>query len=132
MKLSEYFESNKGTAVLATSNSDGQVNNAIYSRPHFLGEGTISLIMNDRLSHDNLQTNKNACFMFIEAGEHYSGVRLYLKMVEETDDTDTIQKHCRRCSSESGKDDGKKKFFVTFSVERTRTLIGADDLSFSL
>lgn len=132
MKLSEYFEHNKGTAILATSNSDGQVDSAIYSRPHFLGEGTISLIMNDKLSHNNLQTNANACFTFIEAGEHYKGVRLYLKVLEETDDPEIIQKHCRRCPPESVKDTDKKRYFVTFSVQRARTLLGDDDPGFTI
>ena len=37
MKLSEYFEKTQGIGVLATTDASGQVNQAIYSRPHFLG-----------------------------------------------------------------------------------------------
>lgn len=33
--LKFYFENTKGTGVLATADSDGKVDAAIYSRPHF-------------------------------------------------------------------------------------------------
>jgi hypothetical protein len=48
MKLSEYFEKIQGIGVLATTDASGQVNQAIYSRPHFSdddGEETCSFIM---------------------------------------------------------------------------------------
>jgi hypothetical protein len=35
LKLSEYFEKTQGIGVLATTDAAGQVNQAIYSRPHF-------------------------------------------------------------------------------------------------
>ncbi len=35
MKLSEYFEKTQGIGVLATTDAAGQVNQAIYGRPHF-------------------------------------------------------------------------------------------------
>ena len=38
MKLSEYFEKIQGIGVLATTDASGQVNQAIYSRPHFLDD----------------------------------------------------------------------------------------------
>ena len=55
MKLSEYFEKAQGIGVLATTDASGQVNQAIYSRPHFPDDddGTCSFIMSNRLSHDN-------------------------------------------------------------------------------
>ena len=58
----------KGTGVLATADADGKVDVAIYSRPHFLGEDDteIALIMNDKLSHDNVDANPNAAYLFIE------------------------------------------------------------------
>jgi hypothetical protein len=35
MKLSEYFENAKGIGVLATTDASGQVNQALYAKPHF-------------------------------------------------------------------------------------------------
>ena len=60
MKLSEYFEQAKGFGVLATTDAGGQVNQAIYAKPHFLDkddDGTCSFIMSNRLSHDNVKHN---------------------------------------------------------------------------
>jgi hypothetical protein len=54
-KLSDYFQKTQGIGVLATADASGQVNQAIYGRPHFLDEnddGTCSFIMSNRLSHD--------------------------------------------------------------------------------
>jgi len=69
MKLSEYFEKTRGTGVLATSDSSGQVDVAIYARPHFVSEQEIAFIMADRLSHRNLQSNPHAAYLFVERGD---------------------------------------------------------------
>ena len=39
MTLKDYFEEKKGTGVLATADSTGKVDAAIYSRPHFMEDG---------------------------------------------------------------------------------------------
>ena len=81
--LKEYFESTKGSGVLATADSGGEVDAAIYSRPHFVEEGTLAFIMRDRLTHHNLQSNPHATFLFMEDGQGYNGKRLFLKKVRE-------------------------------------------------
>ena len=60
MDLKTYFENTKGVGVLATADKDGKVDAALYSRPHFMEDGTIALIMNDRLTHYNLTSNPHA------------------------------------------------------------------------
>jgi len=45
MKLSEYFEKPQGIDALATTDASGQVNQAIYSRPHFLDDFRSTRIM---------------------------------------------------------------------------------------
>ena len=80
MTLREYFERAKGVGVLATTDMNGQVNQAIYVKPHFLDEddeGTCSFIMNNRLSHDNVLHNPSAAYLFIEDGE---GCRISLRV----------------------------------------------------
>ena len=42
MSLAEYFEQVKGTGVLATANDKGQVDAAIYSRPHVIDSETVA------------------------------------------------------------------------------------------
>ncbi len=75
MTLNNYFEATKGYGVLATADSSGKVNAAVYARPHFIDENTIAFIMREKLTHANLQTNPNATYLFIESGSGYSGKR---------------------------------------------------------
>jgi hypothetical protein len=65
MSLKEYFDTTKGIGFLFTADGDGQVDAAIYARPHFMEDGTMAFIMRDRLSHHNLQSNPHATFLFI-------------------------------------------------------------------
>jgi hypothetical protein len=66
MKLSEYFEEKKGVGILAAADTDGNVNAAVYGRPHFFDEGKIAFICADRLPHANLQKNPHAVYLFKE------------------------------------------------------------------
>lgn len=54
--LKEYFENTKGIGVIATAEREGKANAAVYSRPHFLEEGSLAFIMRDRLTHHNLKS----------------------------------------------------------------------------
>ena len=60
MNLKQYFENTKGLGILSTADSSGKVDAAVYARPHFMDDGTLALIMRDRLSHYNLQSNPHA------------------------------------------------------------------------
>lgn len=121
MSLSDYFENAKGTGVLSTANNEGHVNAAIYARPHCTDEETVAFIMNDRLSHKNLTSNPKACFLFLEDGPGYKGIRLYLSMTEETTDREVIASLKRKCTEE---DSGATKYAVYFHVDKTLPLIG--------
>ena len=81
MDLRDYFENTQGTGILATADSGGKVDLAIYARPHFVGDDTAAFIMRDRLSHKNLQSNPQAAYMFIDKGPGYQGKRMYLQKV---------------------------------------------------
>jgi hypothetical protein len=124
MTVSEYFENTKGTGILATADDSGEVDAAVYARPHFLEERTVAFIMADRLSHRNLQSNPRAAYLFIEQGEGYKGKRLHLtKIAEETDDQ-KIQAIRRRplpveCGFES-----ESRYLVHFRIDRVRPLVG--------
>ena len=130
MKLREYFESVKGTGVLATADADGKLDVAIYSRPHFLGEDDteIAFIMNDKLSHDNVDVNPHAAYLFIEEGGGYVGKRLFLSKTREETDQDKIQSVRRRdLPPDCDKGGTKKKFLVHFRVDGIRPLIGSGE-----
>lgn len=124
MTLSEYFENTKGRCVLATADSKGVVDAAIYSRPHVIDEENIAFIMLDRLSHANLQSNPRAAFLFMEAGEKYVGKRLFLTKTKEDDDQEVIEKFRRKKSYDLPDDDKKKRFLVYFHIDKVLPLIG--------
>ena len=130
MGLRGYFENTKGTGVLATADPHGKVNVAIYSRPHFLGDDDqeLTFIMNDRLSHDNVELNPNAAYLFIEEAEGYTGKRLFLTKTGEEMDRDKIQSIRRRqLPPECDEGEIKKQFLVHFRVDGIRPLIGAGE-----
>jgi hypothetical protein len=92
MNLREYFQGNKGTGVISTSDGEGKVNSAIYSRPYVLDEDTVVFIMADRLTRKNLTVNPRAVFLFLEAGSGFSGKRLAITLTKEgtgDDESDT-------------------------------------------
>jgi len=124
MKISEYFDTSKGTGVLATSDKTGQVDAAVYARPHFLDEQTVAFIMADRLSHQNLQSNPHAAYLFVEHGEGYKGKRLYLTKVAEETDPQKIQAVRRRPLPAECGVETESRYLVHFRIDRVRPLTG--------
>ena len=125
MKLSEYFEATKGRGIIATADSTGQLTAAIYGRPHFFDESTIAFIMADRLTHKNLQTNPQAVYLFMEAGEKYEGKRLYLTKTEEEKNSQTIEQVRRRDSCPVDEEYLKQnRFLVYFRIDKVLPLVG--------
>jgi len=121
MKIREYFQTAKGYGVLATADADGRVDAAIYAVPHVIDEETIALIMVDRLTHHNLQSNPHAAYLFIEEGEPYKGKRIYLKKIREEKGGELLNSLRRKKYPEL---EGKE-FLVFFRVEKILPLIGA-------
>ncbi len=124
MGLKEYFENTDGTGILATSDSGGKVDAAVYARPHFMDDGTMALIMRDRLTHHNLQSNPHACYLFTEKGPGYKGKRLFLTKVREEEDSELLQSLRRRQYLDE-KDEAK--FLVFFKADRELPLVGSGD-----
>jgi len=130
MELREYFQDTKGFGVLATADADGKVNVAVYSRPHFLGEddGEVAFIMNDRLSHDNVDSNPHAAYLFIEETGSYVGRRLFLTRTREETDQDKIRSIRRRnLPPDCDEEDTQLRFLVHFRVDGIRPLLGAGE-----
>jgi hypothetical protein len=124
MNMQEYFEKTQGLGILATANSEGEVDLAIYARPHVLDETTIAFIMREHLSFKNLQSNPKAAYMFVEKGKGYSGKRLYLTKIREESDPDTINELRRRPRESYPEDDKSAANLVTFSIDSIRPLVG--------
>ncbi len=68
MNWKDYFEKTSGKGLLATAGRTGEVDIAIYSRPHVMEDGTLAFGMTDRLTHANLGENPYAVYAFNEKG----------------------------------------------------------------
>lgn len=123
MDLKKYFDETKGMGVLSTADGKGQVNAAVYARPHVMEDGALGFIMRDRLSHHNLQTNPHAAYLFREDSPGYKGMRLHLTKTHEENGTPLVKKLCQRCRIDDKPD--TVRYLVVFKVAQKRPLIGA-------
>ncbi len=124
MDLKAYFENTRGIGVLATADSGGKVDAAIYARPHVMDDGSVAFIMLDRLTHANLQSNPHAAYLFLERsddGKKYEGIRLFLTRTGEESDPEKIHALRRRLCPEHE----QARFLVYFKVDKILPLIGA-------
>lgn len=122
MDLKDYFENAQGLGVLATSDAEGKVDVAVYSRPHVMAEDIVAFIMHDRLSHHNLDSNPHAAYLFVEEGTKSKGKRLFLTKTKEEKDTELLQSLRRR-------DYGDKKglYLVYFKVDKVLPILGSQE-----
>lgn len=121
MDLKEYFETHQGTGVLATANSEGIVDAAIYARPHILDDDKIAFIMRDRLSHANVSSNPHAAYLYMESGTKYHGRRFFLTLIREDQDPLKIAELKRRFKPEQ---EEETRFLCIFQIDQTLPLIG--------
>jgi hypothetical protein len=124
MELKEYFGKTKGTGILSTADSQGNVDSAIYARPHIMDDGKLILLMRERLSYSNLQSNPKAAYLFIEEGPGYKGVRFQLKKVKEDQDRELISSLRRRVYHEDITGE-EETHAVYFEITKELPLIGS-------
>jgi len=102
MDLKTYFDETRGHGVLSTANDGGEVNAAMFGRPHVMDDGTVAFIMPGKLTHANLQTNPHAVYLFMEdapaGGVKWAGKRLFLRKISEEKDTERLYAMRRRDS----------------------------------
>ena len=84
-------------------------------------DGSLAIIMRDRLSHHNLQSNPHATYLFKEEGSGYSGKRLFLTRVREEENTELLES-LRRRKSKYGNDEDR--FLVFFKLDKEFPLVG--------
>jgi hypothetical protein len=123
MNLAEYFEDIKGLGVLATSDADGNVDIAVYSRPYIIDEKTIAFSMLEKLSYSNIQSNPKAAYMFVEEDPGYKGKRLHLTKTSEEKDPERI-KQIKQQHSKAKDYDEKVRHLIYFNVDKIRPLVG--------
>lgn len=128
MSLADYFADTNGMGVLATSDLEGNVDLAIYSRPYIIGEDTVALSMLEKLSYANIKSNPKAAYMFVESGGGYKGTRFYLIMTGEETNPERITE-IRNQRVKVKHYDEKIRHLIYFRVERIRPLVGDKMLS---
>jgi len=122
MGLADYFENTKGLGVLATADSHGKVDVAVYARPHMGDDDTLAFIMSDRTTHGNLQSNPHAAYLFIEDGPGYKGRRLNLTKLSE--DTDPQLIDALRRKGRPSPDEDSPRYLVRFRINEVRPVVG--------
>jgi hypothetical protein len=127
MDLKEYFEQTKGHGVLATADASGRVNLAVFARPHVMEDKSVAFIMPHRLTHNNLQANPQAAYLFLEAGPGYKGKRLYLTKIREEQDSDLLYSLRRRTYPADQEKQEGPRFLVIFQVNQVLPAVGAGD-----
>ena len=124
MGLSEYFENAEGMGILATADSEGVVDLALYAKPYVIDETTIAFVMQERLTHRNLKSNPHAAYMFVEKGQGYAGKRLYLTKIREETNTSVVEMFRKKQPVICAANDDSNKYLVHFQVDDVRPLVG--------
>jgi hypothetical protein len=124
MELKPYFENINGHGILATADSEGRVDAAIFARPHVMDGDTLAFIMPDRLTHHNLQGNPNAAYLFVEDDKKWVGKRFFLTKVREEKDTELLYALRRK----SYGDDREGRYLVFFRIDKTLPLVGGEEM----
>ena len=123
MSLRDYFESVEGMGVLGTADAEGNVDLAVYARPHVVDDETVAFVMGDRTSHANVAANPRAAYLFVEKGPGYQGKRLHLTRTREETDPERVE--AVRREGRKGRDYGDSQaFLVYFKVDRIRPAVG--------
>jgi hypothetical protein len=121
MTLKDYFAETDGMGILSTADQKGVVDAALYSKPHFMEDGTLAFIMRDRLTHTNIVSNPHATYLFIEDGPGKIGKRLYLTRIRQEKNSDLLFSLKRRSRPV---EDDEDLFLVYFTLNRERPLVG--------
>ena len=121
MDLHNFFETNTGTGVLSTASATGEVNSAIYARPH-IENGRALFLCLKRKNFENLQQNPHAYYLFRADTQGYEGVRLELLLQEIQEDEEKIKALRRRHANIN-----EKEYLLVFDITNTLPLIGAGE-----
>ena len=82
-QVMEMFNRKTRIGPLATADTSGAVNAAVFGSPRMIDEDTVVMAIGDNRSYQYLQSNPNAAFIVIEPGDApmtWKGARLYLEV----------------------------------------------------
>jgi hypothetical protein len=84
-ELMALFNKRPRIGALATANTIGDVNVAVFGSPHMIDENTVVMGIGENRSFRNLQRNPKAVFIVMEPGEtvmDWKGARVYLEALD--------------------------------------------------
>ena len=82
-QVMKMFNKEARIGILATANSNLDVNAAVFGSPRMIDENTVIMAIGDNRSVEYLEENPKASFIVVEPGEApatWKGVRLYLEV----------------------------------------------------
>lgn len=129
MKLEQYFENGKGIGVLATADRTGQVNTALYARPH-IENGNAVFVMRERKTYANINENASANYLYVSDDDKFDGVRMYMTFLEDSADPSDVDKYRRRNSPVEKTLNEERLHLVTFKIDKILSLIGDSEIEF--
>ena len=121
------FNKTARIGALATSNKNGDVNQAVFGSPQMIDQETVIMAIGDNRSYEYLQENPKATFIVIEPGEtsmDWKGARLYLE-VDSLEAYGELLDSMREKIRKMGGDDAANaiKAAIRFKVLDVRSLI---------
>ena len=123
MNLKEIFK-HYGIGIMATANSAGSVNTAVYARPHVIDDQTLVWGMTDKRTFRNIAENPHASYLFREAGSGFRGVRIELELIRTEDDGEMLAAIQKNTSEIVGPGAGQDvTHAVWFKIVEIRALI---------
>lgn len=123
MNLAELFPEG-GRGVIATADSSGRVNTAVYAIPHVIDEELLAWGMGQGRTHSNLLENPNASYLYLAPSRGSNGWRLTLQLKEIQDSgamLNQIREHTARIvSAQAGE---AVRYVALFKVAEIRPLV---------
>ena len=127
LELMEKFNDPTRLGTLATADTAGKVDNAVFSALQMVNEKTVMMAIGDNRSYANLKVNPQAAFVFFHPAEtpyEWQGARVYLKVIATDEDGQPFEQMVgmvRQMAGDQAADNVKA--VITFNIEELRPLI---------
>ncbi len=123
MDLAKLFQE-QGIGVMATADRLGNINTALYARPHVIDANTLVWGMTDGRTFHNISVSPRASFLFKSSGPGFGGVRLYLELLRTEEEGAMLTRIRENTDAVVGTGAGRAVTHAAwFRIIETRSLI---------